>query len=268
MKIGSNVDFSFLPCFLIIWEAKMLKIVDLILEYKTSHSERSAEEIMNIVLPMIMNKVKLIRADYREDVIQDLKMSLFSIVNIAVFKDANIPESLFCKDKLSFLRINNFSSESLMKLFNNKYIKNFIDESGIEVLENAFVDENGYIKFKSNFAKFNFRNQFFNLLEKRFESVLASFYRNNMDYLTKEQTILNRFTEEGDEYIDLIPDNSPKKIDFEKLGMSKKDIEFLNLFIDGNKVYSQTEVAKMLGTSQQYISKRIREIRDKYKGSF
>ena len=193
---------------------------------------------------------------------------MFSIVNIAVYKEVDLPESLFCKDNLHFLRINNFSSESLMKLFNNKYIKNFIDEAGIEVLENAFKDEIGYIKFKSDFAKFNFRNQFFNLLEKRFETVLAAFYRNNMDYFTKEQTILNRFTEEGDEYIDLISDNSPKKINFEKLGISKKDIEFLNLFIDGDKVYSQTEVAKMLGTSQQYISKRIREIRSKYKDVF
>ena len=39
----------------------MLKIVDLILEYKTSHSEKTAEGIMNIILPMIMNKVKPVR---------------------------------------------------------------------------------------------------------------------------------------------------------------------------------------------------------------
>lgn len=243
----------------------MLKIVDLILEYKTSHIERTAEEIMNIVLPMIMNKVKLIRADYREDVIQDLKMSLFSIINIAVFKDADILESLFSKDNLTLLKLNNFSNEIRIKLFNNKYLKNFIDESGIEVLENAFIDESGYMKFKIDFAKFNFRNQFFSLIEKRFDSVLATFYRNNMDYFTKEKMKLNRLTTDGDEFIEFVPDNSRKKINFEKLGISKKDIEFLNLFIDGDRIYSQTEVAKILGTSQQYISKRIKEIRNKYK---
>ena len=154
------------------------------------------------------------------------------------------------------------------KIFNNKYIKNFIDETGIDFLEKVFLNNEFYESFIKTFIKFNFRNQFFYLLEKRFDTVIAGFYRKNADYFSKEQAILNRETDEGDEYIDLIPDSTQNKISFEKLGIAKKDIEFLNLFIDGDKVYSQTEVAKRLGTSQQYISKRIREIRDKYKNIF
>lgn len=63
----------------------MLKIVELIIEYKETRSEKSASEIIKIILPMINNKVKNIRLDYREDVIQELKMNLFSIIEIAVF---------------------------------------------------------------------------------------------------------------------------------------------------------------------------------------
>ncbi len=243
----------------------MLKIVDLILYYKNSHNEKTAEEIIKIILPMITNKAKLVRSDYREDIIQDLKMNVFSVIELAIYKKIELPESLFIKDNLCLLETNNFSEETLNQVFKNKYIKNFIKEVGTDILKNAFISKKGYIKFKNNFEKFNFRNQFFNILSKRFDSVLATFYRNNMSYFTKEKIILNKLTEEGNEFIDFIPDNSPKKVSFEQLGMSKKDIEFLKLFIDGDKVYSQTEVAKILGTSQQYISKKIKEIRNKYK---
>lgn len=246
----------------------MLRIVDLIIDYKNSHSEKSAEGILEIILPMIMNKAKPIRPDYKEDVIQDLKTSLFSVINIAIYKDIDLPITLFTQSNLNFIKIHNYSLDSLNQIFKNKYIKNFIDESGTEILDAAFEDKNSYLLFKTNFSKFCFRNQFFNILEKRFDSVIAMFYRKNMDYFSKEQTILNRETEAGEEFIDLVPDNTQKKISFEKLGISKKDIEFLNMFIDGDKVYSQTEVAKRLGTSQQYISKRIKEIRDKYKYLF
>lgn len=246
----------------------MLKIVDLILDYKSTHKEKSAEAILNIVMPMIMSKVKPIRVDYKEDVIQDLKTNLFSVINIAIYKNVELPISLFNTDNLRFLKSRDYSVEAIVSVFNNKYIKNYIDEAGIDILEGAFENEEKYQEFIINFSKFSFRNQFFNILDKRFDSVIAAFYRNNIDYLTKEQMKLNRETDEGDEYIDLIPDNSQQKISLEKLGFSKKDIDFLNLFIDGDKVYSQTEVAKMLGTSQQYISKRIKEIRKKYKYLF
>ncbi len=246
----------------------MLKIIELIIEYKETRSEKSASEIIKIILPMINNKVKNIRLDYREDVIQELKMNLFSIIEIAVFKDIDFPNELFTLNNLKYLQKENFSPQALIKIFNNKYIKNFIDETGIDFLEKVFLNNEFYESFIKTFIKFNFRNQFFYLLEKRFDTVIAGFYRKNADYFSKEQVILNRETDEGDEYIDLIPNSTQNKISFEKLGMSKKDIEFLNLFIDGDKVYSQTEVAKRLGTSQQYISKRIREIRDKYKHLF
>ncbi len=246
----------------------MLKIVELIIEYKETRSEKSASEIIKIILPMINNKVKNIRLDYREDVIQELKMNLFSIIEIAVFKDIDFPIELFTINNLIYLQQENFSPQALIKIFNNKYIKNFIDETGIDFLEKVFLNHDYYANFIETFIKFNFRNQFFYLLEKRFDTVIAGFYRKNADYFSKEQAILNRETDEGDEYIDLIPDSTQNKISFEKLGIAKKDIEFLNLFINGDKVYSQTEVAKRLGTSQQYISKRIREIRDKYKNIF
>lgn len=246
----------------------MLKIVDLILNYKDTHKEKTAEEILNIIMPMIMNKVKPIRVGYKEDVIQELKTNLFSVINIAIYKNVELPVSIFNEDNLSFLKSKDYSVEAIVSVFHNKYIKNYIDEVGIVILEEAFQKKEKSQKFMMNFSKFCFRNQFFNILDKRFDSVIAAFYRNNTDYLTKEQLMLNRETEEGDEYIDLIPDHSQRKISFEKLGFSKKDIDFLNLFIDGDKVYSQTEVAKMLGTSQQYISKKIKKIRKKYKHLF
>ncbi len=246
----------------------MLKIVDLILEYKDTHKEKTAEEILNKIMPMINKKVKSIRADYKEDVVQDLKTNLFSIINIANYRNIELSVSLFSKDNLSFLRSKDYSVEAINLVFNNKFIKNYIDEMGIDILEGAFETKEKYQEFIIDFSKFSFRNQFFHILDKRFDTVRAAFYRNNIDYFNKEQMMLNWETDEGDEFIDLIPDNSQQKISFEKLGFSEKDIKFLSLFIDGDKVYSQTEVAKRLGTSQQYVSKRIREIRRKYKHLF
>ena len=83
----------------------MLKIIELIIEYKETRSEKSASEIIKIILPMINNKVKNIRLDYREDVIQELKMNLFSIIEIAVFKDIDFPNELFTLNNLKILSI-------------------------------------------------------------------------------------------------------------------------------------------------------------------
>ncbi len=184
----------------------MLKIVDLILEYKETHKESYAAEILKIIMPMIMSKAKSIRPDYKEDVIQDLKTSLFAVINIAIYKDVELSNSIFTNENLNYLMKEKFSKESLLKIFENKYIINFIEESGVDIVKGAFQSLDNNILFQNNFSKFNFRNQFFNILNKRFDSVIASFYRKNIDYLTKEQTILNRETAEGDEYIDLLPD--------------------------------------------------------------
>ena len=92
----------------------MLKIVELIIEYKETRSEKSASEIIKIILPMINNKVKNIRLDYREDVIQELKMNLFSIIEIAVFKDIDFPIELFTINNLIYLQQENFSLQALI----------------------------------------------------------------------------------------------------------------------------------------------------------
>lgn len=55
-------------------------------------------------------------------------------------------------------------------------------------------------------------------------------------------------------------------INLEKYGIQKEDASFLMLFMDGSVILSQEKVSKLLGTSQQNISKKIVALRKKYQG--
>ena len=78
---------------------------------------------------------------------------------------------------------------------------------------------------------------------------------------------LNKVINDETELIDLILDEKEDTEDF-KVDMrfiSQKDQKFLSLFIDNEKLLTESEVGKRLGVSQQAISKRLKRIKNNYK---
>ena len=70
---------------------------------------------------------------------------------------------------------------------------------------------------------------------------------------------LNNLVDEKNELLDMIKD---EKIKEKELTFSSKNLEFLNHFIENDRILTQKEVAKKLGISQQAVSKKIKKIKN------
>lgn len=244
----------------------MSNINELIKNYQETGSSKKLEEILNSLVAYMMKKVQAIPFNYREDILQELKFAVFLILKSYKLSKITLPQELFIKANYNFLKKKKFNECAINKIFDNKYLNNYISEYGLTDFENAFLNNKNLDYFNIKFSSFNARNQFFSLLEKRFNSIMANFYRDNSSYLNNELFLLNRENESGDENINTISSNS--KIihrSFEEYGISLDDGKFLNLFIEGEIILSQERVAEKIGTSQQYVSKKIKKIREKYK---
>lgn len=79
---------------------------------------------------------------------------------------------------------------------------------------------------------------------------------------------LNKKIKDGIELLDLQEDQSSIQNNslFDKYKMSDNDLNFILSFIEKGRVLTQKEVAKKYKVSQQQISKRVKEIKNKYKG--
>ncbi|MDE7100314.1 MAG: hypothetical protein K2O05_00495, partial [Anaeroplasmataceae bacterium] len=150
-------------------------------------------------------------------------------------------------------------------IFPIPYFSSFIQEVGIEVLKKAFFSKNDYLVLNNLFMKFNVQNQFISILQKRYSSIIASFYRKNANYIAYEMKILNRKDENGKERLEEIeaPIIQPTYL-LEQYGFSNEELIFLNLFIDKHRLLTQKEVSEKLNVTQQYVSKKLREIKKKY----
>ena len=85
-----------------------------------------------------------------------------------------------------------------------------------------------------------------------------------LDYFTNKPISLNLLINDEIEFIDLIKDETKKKKIFDKNLLSKKDIDFLTLFIEGDKILKGIDVARKLGITQQAVSIRLKRIKEKY----
>ncbi len=229
----------------------MYEIASLILEYKENQSEMILAQIYSILKPLILKYSKKVSVLYQEDILQELMMGTFSIIQQMKIQ---VPEI----DKETFRDIVNQKNSS------KKYYSNFIQEVEQHQLMHLLLADN-FQEITELFHKFCIRNQFYYLLEQRYHSIIATFYRENSNYFYYEIRILNVVEDSGIEKIEQLASSETQKCDFELYGISKKDASFLKFFIDGNCILSQQEVADKLGVSQQSISKRLKGLRKKYK---
>ncbi len=228
----------------------MYEIASLILEYKENQSEAILAQIYAILKPLILKYSKKVSVLYQEDILQELMMGTLSIIQQMKIQ---VPEI----EKEAFMDIENQKNPS------KKYYSNFVQEVEQHHLMHLLFADN-YQKITELFHKFCIRNQFYYLLEQRYRSIIATFYRENSNYFYYEIRILNVVEDSGLERIDRLVSLEHQKYDFERYGITEKDALFLKLFIDGNCILSQKEVAKKLGVSQQSISKRLKGLRKKY----
>lgn len=115
------------------------------------------------------------------------------------------------------------------------------------------------IRFKIDNGKDEKNNkQFLKILQLKFQYKIADFYK---DY-KKEQILMELYLKK------MINEKRFNK-DLEDIllqkGLSKKEIQFIMEFIENEQIINQTKVARKLKVSQQTVSRKIKEIKEKYK---
>lgn len=242
----------------------MYEIVDWILEYQRTEQEKELEKILTHIHAFIFKTSKKVDSRFREDIIQELRMGAISVVKKIRIEKREIDSAFFSIENFNILKEHHFSLETISNLFPIPYLIEFLKNSDIYLFQNAFMGEDYYHLLNAEFNKFNAQNQFFSILKKRFHSIIASFYRNNGNFISLEINLLNRCNHKGKEWVEELEAPIAPVFSFEALGFSTNDALFLKLFIEEHRVLTQYEVSKKLGVSQQYVSKKISMIKKKY----
>lgn len=225
----------------------MNETIKLVIKYKETNDEFLFEEIVNIFKPLIIvycNKVKksLDSSFYLyldDDIKQELLITLYNSIN-----KFNIYPYL---DDTNVLKIDQLKESKYFNKFANKY-ENVINKNKLISEYNLFCNENQFKKY----------------LVKAFNNVISKYF--NKLNRTIKIVSLNTMIGDDIELIDTIIDekpSKPKEYDFSLL--SKKDIDFLNKFIEGNRILKNEEVSKKLNVTKQAISKRKIAIIKKFK---
>lgn len=154
--------------------------------------------------------------------------------------------------------------DDIIKIYNNKYFKEFVNKYKQELQEIDFNNLNNIVLLMDEFNLFCNENQFIKYLIISFNNNVKSFN----DQYRKEQPSkpisLNLMINDEIEYIDLIKDETKNFKIFDENLLSKKDKKFLSLFFENNKILKGVEVASKLGITQQAVSIRLKRIREKY----
>ena len=144
---------------------------------------------------------------------------------------------------------------TIFKVVNNFKIKTLnADLSYIDNFKEKYKNEINY-NFEEEYNLFCNENQFRKYINLLCKNKVIDFIRKE-----KQENIisLNSLVNENTELLELIKEKEIKDI---KIQYSSKDLEFLNNFIEDNRILTQKEVAKKLGISQQAVSKKLKKIK-------
>ena len=200
----------------------MNKLIKNIIKYQQTKENDTFNKIIKDINYIINKHLKKLEKNNKDDLKQEILMSIFKVVNNFKIKTLNAD--------LSY--IDNFKEK-----YKNETNYNFEEEY------NLFCNENQFRKYIDLLCK----NKVIDFIRKEKQENIIS---------------LNRLVDENTELLELIKEKEIKDI---KILYSSKDLEFLNNFIEENRILTQKEVEKKLGTSQQVISYKINKIKKKLK---
>lgn len=244
----------------------MFEIIDWILFFQDTRQEEYLRRILDQVKPLMYKKSQKIDMYFREDIIQEFMVGTVQVVNRIQIFENKLDSQYFTRDNLCMILQSNYEEKMVSHIFHNPYLYEFIGMVGKDFFEQAFVDKHAFQELNHLFMKSNAQHQFFSILKKRFDSIIAQFYRRNALYLNMEVKSLNRMNVKGKENLEDIEDPSYiKQNTFDAYDFTEEEIGFLKLFIEDNIILTQQQVAKRLGASQQYVSKKLNQIKKKYK---
>ncbi len=235
--------------------------IKLIIEYQNNKSDYLFMKIVQSFHKLMKYEINKIDRVYQEDLYQEMLINLYNAINS--FKvNENIKVELEQFNYENLLLIKELNYANINQIMHGKYFKGFVEMYDKVLFELAFSNDAKLQEFIYEYKLFCNENQLIAYLKSTFKYTRVSFYRN---YLVKQNSkIINLNTPIKDnlELLDIIPDPSYSQDEsilyFESL--SKDDNEFLNLFLEKNKLLTEIEVGQKLGLSQQAVNKRKRKI--------
>ena len=224
----------------------MNKLIKLLIKYQETNDEVYLEKIIKMFDRLINKYVSRVEPDNKEDIKQILIIKIYNVIknfhlNNKYYKDNNSIIVLKINDKECLLDI------SYLDGFNNKYGSNLIDE--------AFLSEKSLLDFITEYVLFNNENQLTRYLEKTFNNVILKYYKEKNKQININYS-LNEINEYGEEYINLIIDQNSKLV-YKINVLDETESVILDLLM---KKYTQKEIGKILGMSQQAVNKRKKQI--------
>ena len=228
----------------------MNKLIKKVILYQRTQDNLTFNEIIIDLRENIdIQKVKIPKK-YRTDLEQELLIEIYKgIIN---YKPKNqIISNITNIDEID---------ELYSRIIENKYFESFKNKYRIN-------NHNNKIKIINEFYLFCNENQFKKYINKICERTRIDFYRT---YKINEEIkiiSLNSMNDDNDDLLNNLIDPStlPKSNFINSELLTIDDIAFLNLFLKNNKKITQSEVAEVLGTSQQAVSKRLKKIKNKLK---
>ena len=196
----------------------MNKLIKNIIKYQQTKDNDTFNKIIKDINYIINKNLKKIEKKHKDDLKQEILMSIFKVVNNFKIKTLN-------------------TNLSYIDNFKEKY-KNEINYN-LEEEYNLFCNENQFRRYIEVLCK----NKVIDFIRKeKHENVIS----------------LNNLVDENSELLDMIKD---EKIKEKEITYSSKDLEFLNHFIEDDRILTQKEVGEKLGISQQVVSYKIKKIK-------
>lgn len=196
----------------------MNKLIKSIIKYQQTKDDDTFNKIIKDINYIINKNLKKLDKEYKDDLKQEILMSIFKVVNNFKIKTLNTDLSYIDNFKEKYKNLTNYNMEEEYNLFcNENQFRKYID----------ILCKNKVIDF---------------IRKEKHENVIS----------------LNNLVDENNELLDMIKD---EKIKEKEIIFSSKNLEFLNHFIENDRILTQKEVAKKLGISQQAVSKKLKKIK-------
>lgn len=231
----------------------MNTLINKVQEYQQSNNDLIFEDISTILTPLINKKLSKIDKKYIQDLKQELWLSMYE----AVLKFKLEKKEISINMKLSKIKV------IYDEVIKNKYFTSFkLNYNEFNSLDITKKDE--LVKLINEFYKFCNQNQFLKYIKTVINNKYIDFLRKHKN--DKEIISLNIINDYDDEeLLYKIVDENPTSINYEidYSLLTNEEINFLKLFHKDNRKLKEIEVAKILGISQQAVSKRLKKIKNK-----
>ena len=222
----------------------MNNTIKLIIEYQKYPDSYIFEELVLIFNDIFKFNLKKVSNNDKFDLYQELLIGFEKLIKEFKLRNNNIINNdIFTLDNLCKYKskgVNYIKEECEIE-----YLDGFIDKYQDTLFIDAFKNKESKELFIYEYNLFCNENQFKKILILKCQSIYIDYLRrkklNISDELIADNTIFERTS-----------------TDINKL--TKKDQDFLNLFLKDNKILTEQQVANILGVTQQAVNKRKKSI--------